>query len=330
MAIIGIPRALAYYAFFPFWKTFFEELGQNVVLSTPTTRSILDQGVKEAVNDACIPIKIYHGHVAQLAAQGVDYIFSPRLVSVRRFGDFGTETFCPKFLGLPDMIRTAFDELPPIIDTRIDIKKDNNALLDACLEVGDMLGAPRYISKKAFREASWIQRKYQELLLDGFFPQEAMQVLDGKKITPENNSSADLNIAVLGYPYAIYDPYVNVELIKKLHEQGVRIYTQDMLSDKVLDKQISNLPKSMFWYFSNRTMYGGLHYMEKGNVDGIIHVTAFACGPDSLVDRLLEIESHKHNMPYLSITVDEHTGEAGVRTRIEAFLDMLRFRRGKL
>lgn len=71
--------------------------------------------------------------------------------------------------------------------------------------------------------------------------------------------------------------------------------------------------------------------MTRPDVDGIIHVTAFACGPDSLVDRMVEIEARRRRkMPYLSIAVDEHTGEAGVRTRIEAFLDMLRYRRDKI
>ena len=103
-----------------------------------------------------------------------------------------------------------------------------------------------------------------------------------------------------------------------------------MLSDKMMNRQARNLPKSMFWYFSNRAVYGALHFMQQKNIDGIIHITAFACGPDSIVDRLLEIESRRHGqIPYLSIAVDEHTGDAGVRTRVEAFLDMLRFRRDK-
>jgi predicted nucleotide-binding protein (sugar kinase/HSP70/actin superfamily) len=64
-------------------------------------------------------------------------------------------------------------------------------------------------------------------------------------------------------------------------------------------------------------------------VDGIIHITAFACGPDSIVDKYLEIEAKKRKIPYMSVTIDEHTGEAGMRTRLEAFLDMLEYRRNK-
>jgi len=83
MAKIGIPRALVYFIYFPFWKVFFEELGHEVVESSPTTRAIMDKGVKDTVSDACIPIKIYHGHVEDLIDR-VDYVFVPRLISMRK------------------------------------------------------------------------------------------------------------------------------------------------------------------------------------------------------------------------------------------------------
>lgn len=329
MSKIGIPRTLAYFAYFPLWKTFFEELNHEIVLSPLTTRAIMDAGVKEAVNDACIPIKIYHGHVAYLADKA-DYIFCPRLVSVRKHGDFGTETFCPKFLGLPDMIRVAIDKLPEIIDVRVDLKKGKNELFNVFSEIGARVGNTQEESKKAFDRAIKVQKDYQNLLYQEILPPEAMDIVLNGKTKDCSEEEQDIKIAVVGYPYAIYDPYINAGLIKILQKENVRIYTQDMLSDRVMNRQSKTLPKSLFWYFSNRAVYGALHFMTRSDIDGIIHVTAFACGPDSLVDRLVEIEARRRTgIPYLSIAVDEHTGEAGVRTRIEAFLDMLRYRRDR-
>jgi len=346
---IGVPRTLAYFIYYPLWKTFLEELGQEVIVSPPTSREILDQGVKDAVNDACIPIKVYHGHAAWLRDK-VDYIFSPRLVSVRLFGDFGTETFCPKFLGLPDMVRLTVDKLPPLIDTRIGIKKDPREIFNIAAEMGGILGKTEADSNRACRKALAVHKKYQKLLAQQVLPPDAIAQLFPDE--PETNNKtrkgvvhrhqdaltaqqlADeepgLNIAVVGYPYAIYDDYINGGILGLLSKEKVQVYTQDMLSDKVLNRQARHLPKSTFWYFSNRAVYGGLHFMKQKRIDGIIHVTAFACGPDSVVDRLLEIEAHRHNSkPYLSITIDEHTGEAGIRTRVEAFIDMLNYRRNK-
>jgi predicted nucleotide-binding protein (sugar kinase/HSP70/actin superfamily) len=330
VAIIGIPSTLAYFNYYPFWKSFFEEIGNEVITSTPTTKAILDKGVKEAVNDACIPIKVYHGHVADLAKKA-DYIFCPRLVSVRKHGDFGTETFCPKFLGLPDMIRQALYDLPEILEPRIDLKKGKKELFNVFYELGLQLGAFPDSITKAFKKASKVYKKYQSLLYQEWIPSEAMDILfNGTQVSLLPEKKYDLKIAVVGYPYTLYDGYINAGLLKILEKENVKIYTQDMLSDKVMNKQAKTIPKSMFWYFSNRVVYGALHFMQCSDIDGIIHVTAFACGPDSMVDRLLEIETRRRTeLPYLSITIDEHTGEAGVRTRIEAFLDMIRYRRDK-
>lgn len=350
MSKIGIPRTLAYFIYYPLWKTFLEELGEEVIVSPPTSREILDQGVNDAVNDACIPIKVYHGHAAWLRDK-VDYIFSPRLVSVRLFGDFGTETFCPKFLGLPDMVRLTVDKLPPLIDTRVGIKKDPKEIFSIAADIGRVLGKTEAESKHACRKALEVHKKYQKLLTSRILPPDAIGQLFPDEPAPNNKTgkgsglrqkaaqavqhltdeTTSLNIAVVGYPYALYDDYINGGILGHLSKEKVRVFTQDMLSDKVLNRQAKHLPKSTFWYFSNRAVYGGLHFMKQKQIDGIIHITAFACGPDSIVDRLLEIEARRHNSkPYLSITIDEHTGEAGIRTRVEAFIDMLNYRRDKI
>ncbi|MDD2510586.1 MAG: acyl-CoA dehydratase activase-related protein [Syntrophomonas sp.] len=332
MSKIGIPRTLAYFIYFPLWKTFFEELGHEVVLSAATSKAILDRGVKEAVNDACIPIKLYHGHAAALAGKA-DYIFCPRLVSVRSHGDFGTETFCPKFLGLPDMLRLAMDDLPEIIDVRVDLKKGKDELWQVFLEIGSKLGNSGEEIKRAFTKAKKVQREYQRLLYQEKLPPEALELIEQKIPVPKKDKSGgsyDLQVAVVGYPYVLYDAYINAGLLAILEKEKVKVYTQDMISDREMNRQAKTLPKSMFWYFSNRAVYGALHFMQRPEIEGVIHLTAFACGPDSMVDRLLEIESRRRgNRPYLSIAVDEHTGEAGVRTRLEAFVDMLRYRRNR-
>jgi len=101
------------------WETFFHELGIEVVLSAPTTKVILNNGVKSCVDEACLPIKIFHGHVLDLKDR-VDYLFIPRLKSVAR-----NEYICPKFCGLPEMIKYSIKEnLPPIIDVEINLRKN--------------------------------------------------------------------------------------------------------------------------------------------------------------------------------------------------------------
>jgi predicted nucleotide-binding protein (sugar kinase/HSP70/actin superfamily) len=228
------------------------------------------------------------------------------------------------------MLRLSIKDLPEIIDVRIDLKKDKNELDNVCLEVGRGLGNKPTEIKKAQNKAAKIQKLYQKLLGQEMLPEDAMEMAIGSKKPKKSKTQPEITIAVVGYPYTIYDNYINVGLIKLLQKENVKIVTQDMLTNKIMNRQAKTLPKSMFWYFSNRALYGALHYIESQSIDGIIHVTAFACGPDAMVDRIIEIETHKRsNLPYLSLTIDEQTGEAGVRTRIEAFLDMLRYRRDK-
>jgi len=72
------------------------------------------------------------------------------------------------------------------------------------------------------------------------------------------------------------------------------------------------------------------HFFENSqDIDGILHVTAFGCGPDFMVDKLMEIEAKNKNsqVPFMSLSIDEHTGEAGIMTRIEAFCELVRRRK---
>ncbi|QSQ09329.1 hypothetical protein H0A61_01690 [Koleobacter methoxysyntrophicus] len=309
---IGIPRALSYYSYYPMWKTFFEHLGVEVVVSDPTTKKILDDGVTEAVTDACVPIKLFHGHVINLMER-VDYIFVPRIVSVDR-----EDTFCPKFLGLPDMVKYSIKGLPELITTRIDLKKGRLELIKVFYRVGSIFTKNIFKVYKAYTAALKSLKEYADGFLQGGIPP--------LNIRP-SHIKGDVCLAVLGYPYILYDSHLSLNLIKKLLSLGASVVTPEMLSPVEKAKQAVKLSKTLFWHYSNEVIRTAFHLFEKGGIDGIIHITAFGCGPDFMVDKLLELEAKDRNLPFLTITLDEHTGEEGLKTRLEAFVDMLRLRR---
>ncbi len=321
---IGIPRALAYYAYYPLWKTFFEELGMEVVTSRLTTKGILDCGIRETVTDACVPIKLFHGHVLDIKDR-VDYLFIPRLVSVNKEA---MVTFCPKFLGLPDMIKSSLSGLPPLIDVRVDLKQGKCALLRVCYQIGKQLDKAIWPILRAYRKALRIHRCYLDLLAGQKTPVEALALIDGEKPQPIDEAKTDLKFAILGFPYTVYDRFVNVDLVEKLRQLGVQVLTTEMIPPGDLLRQAAKLPKNLFWTFSNQVIRAALYYLDHTPVDGIIHITAFGCGPDAMADKIIELEAKQRGkVPFLSITIDEHTGEAGLLTRLEAFVDMLRLRR---
>jgi len=305
------------------WRVFFSELGCKVTTSPSTNKKILDEGVKDTVTDACVPIKLFHGHAAALKGK-VDYLFVPRMVNVDSEKHI---TFCPKFLGLPDMIKASIPNLPQIISPKLDRKSCRYYIFRACSEIGNQLGRPKRLVLKAYHKAKSVQKEFENLMVrQKITPVEGIAYLfDGKQNI--QRAEADLNIAVLGYPYQIYDPYVSCNLMSWLEKHGVRVWTMEMVHYPKLKEYAVRLKKRLFWHFSNKVVWATYYYLEQPQIDGIIHVTAFGCGPDAMVDKLVELECKNKDMPFLSLMIDEQTGEGGVATRLEAFTDMLRLRR---
>ena len=322
---IGIPRTLTYYAYKPLWETFFQDLGCEIVVSDKTTKSILDKGVEFAVNDACIPIKLFHGHVYNIGNR-TDFLFVPRLLNLTREKSV---TYCPKFLGLTDMVRASMPDLPPILDFRIDLREKWKARQREYERLGCLLGMPSGRIGHAFRSAKRALFSYRKRLSDEKNPEKAVAALREQTDIPKL-SPRPITLAVLGYPYLLYDDFVYAGLMTKLYKMGIRILTPEMVPERQLLRKAKKLPKDLFWTFSNQVVRSAIYYIDDSSVDGIIHVTAFGCGPDSIVGKLIELEAKQSGMPYVLISLDEHTGEAGVLTRLEAFVDMLRYRRGEL
>lgn len=327
MNSVGIPRSLSYYTFFPLWKTFLEELTLEVIISAKTNKKLLDLGVKETVNDACIPIKVFHGHVMDLKDK-VDYLFIPRMVSAD-----GIATFCPKFLGLPEMVRLSRDDLPPIIGTNYEAKPFSRRAFPFFYAIGKQFGKSFFQTFKAFKKALQVQQNFYNCLAQGFSPVEALEHFNQHgnfNLNPQANDF-DLKIAVLGYPYTVSDPYISGNILKNLEKLKVKTYLADSVALDDLQKMSKFLSQNFFWHFSNRVAWSGFHYMKNQIVDGLIHLTAFGCGPDAMLNRVLEYETkHYQQTPFISITIDEHSGEAGILTRLEAYTDMLRYRQKSL
>jgi predicted nucleotide-binding protein (sugar kinase/HSP70/actin superfamily) len=320
---IGIPRALFYYYYFPLWRSFLEALDTKVVISPETNKAILNQGTKSAVDEACLPVKVFYGHVMALREQ-VDYLFVPRMVSVEK-----KAFICPKVMGLPDMIRANIKDLPPLIDVTVDLSHNQGRLLEAANQVGRLLRqSPRKI-KRAWKDSCNYYKKYLELLRAGFLPSEVLASPETPlpPLAAATKGQHDFTILLLGHSYDIYDNFISMNLISKLRRLGARVLTADLLAPEIIEKEVVQLPKRLFWTLGRRIIGTALYFLKRPELSGIIHMASFGCGPDSLVGDLVERYCHRQGKtPFLYLTVDEHTGEAGLQTRVEAFLDMLAWR----
>jgi predicted nucleotide-binding protein (sugar kinase/HSP70/actin superfamily) len=321
MAIkIGIPRGLWFYDYYPLWKTFYEHLGAQVILSEPTNKEILDQGVKNTVDEACLPVKIFNGHVIDLKDK-VDYVFVPKMMSV-----YEKEYICPKFCGLSEMVSHSVRGLPPLIDVEINFNKSRKNLTDTIYKFGSYVTKNKAKIEIAYDMALKVYKNYKDTIKKGNLP------IDGKFVKAKAETSdikTEKTVAVVGHPYNVYDSYSSMNLLNKLKKNGVHIVVPGMIGFEHINRYAATLDKKMFWSFGRKLLGTSMYLAEARNIDGIIYVSSFGCGIDSIIQDLFERKSSKKGrIPFLLLTIDEHTGEAGINTRIEAFLDMIEWRKG--
>jgi len=329
---VGIPRALAYYDYYSLWEVFFSSLGIKPVISPPTNQAILNEGVRRAVDGTCLPVKIFYGHVQWLIEAGVDHLFLPRIVSVAP-----REYICPKFMGLPDMMTAVFRAGPRAWCPTIDLNRSVEYVYGQIEELGRTLGYSSRDTHLALQEGLKAQSQTESYLQAGYWPTQDPQCPWEQPIKRDVDaqpgyepfSFPDLCIGLLGHSYLIYDEFANMQIVARLRAMGAEIRTVDMLSQARLEARAEQWPKRMFWTSGRRILGAASEYMEVP-VAGIVYITAFGCGTDSLTAELVERTIRRQSkIPQLILNLDEHTGEAGVVTRLEAFVDMLRWRQSR-
>lgn len=322
MIKVGIPRALLYYQYYPMWKTFFERLGAEVVVSPSTNKAILNSGVTRAVADTCLPVKLFLGHVVSLIDK-CDYIFAPAVINL------GRKTYnCSKIIGLPNMTRALIPECPMVLAPEVDLGKWRYHLYHNIYGLGRRFTANPFKVQKAVEEAWEINLAYRSKMSDeGITCPEAINRMCQTNHQLDSNCypSPMLTIAVIGHPYVLYDDYLNHRMISWLQSMGVKILVPEMVAEEELDAAAIRLVGATHWSFETDIIGAGEYYLE-AKVDGIINLSVFGCGPDSMMVSFVKHRAKELETPFLHLSLDEHASAGGVLTRLEAFLDMIKRR----
>lgn len=300
MITVGLPKGLFYYQHHVLWESFFRNIGCNVVVSENTNKEILNCGIKHCSSETCLPVKVFHGHVYSLKDK-VDYVFIPRYTSVDK-----NEYTCPKFCGLPDMTLLNLKNEVKILEFKLHIDKSPKQTYKSLKEIAKILNIKYSYVVDAFRNA-----------LNTFIESQ-------EEVLKVNQIKSKLSVSVLGHPYMIYDNYLSMKLIKKLVDKNISVYTPLNLKHEIKRQHAYPFQGKVFWEVGFDNIGSAFTFAEDKNVNGIIYLTPFACGLDSIIIEFIErrLKSH-YKVPFLKLTIDEHTGEAGFDTRIEAFLDMM-------
>ena len=310
---IGIPRALmVFYQQFPFWKTFFEQLGFTVVISKESDKSLVTRSIETITAETCLPVELMHGHVIDLIEKGVDYIFLPFIVNAKFRG--WEKTFncnCPWVQTYPFMVRAALkgkiDESKLLIPT-LHFRFFERALVK---EMTAYFTQKFGIRKKDIREAIYYADNVQTIF-------ERRLVEYGKDVLKDIPKNCR-PVVLLGRPYNSADSHLNLGLIEKLIAQNVMPIPIDMLDLSSYNIFVNY--RNMYWPNGQKIIAAAQHVAK---TDGLyaVYLSNFRCGPDSFIWHYVTEELK--GKPFLHLEVDEHSADAGMVTRIEAFLDSLR------
>ena len=226
MTKVGIPQALLYYQYYPMWRTFFEQMGVEVVVSEPTTKTVIAAGAARVVAETCLPVKVYCGHVISLTDK-CDFMFVPSIRSLER-----KVYNCSNFLGLPDVVKAVVPECPPILDPDIDLNQGKRGLYAAIYSLARPFTWNPFRVKEA-AEAAWQDHlDYQSFMRrEALMPPEAMAKIMGIPLPIGADGGRNvasfpkptMTIALIGHPYILYDDYVTHKIIEKLKSFGTRV-----------------------------------------------------------------------------------------------------------
>ena len=318
--IIGFPRGMSYYEHYPFWYGFFNSLGIKVVLSDKTTKQTVSKGAALVVTETCLPIKIFVGHVVELLEAGVNRIFVPSIQSI------APKIYnCSKIRGLPDLIRNVIKQDFELIEPTIDKSQKNQGFYQFLKESVECCGITDFDTIRNASKEGWkLYNNFQTMMRNGIEYKTALKnALKGKIVLDSDDTDYPISIALVAHGYDVLDDQASMKIFDKLKKMGVKVYSSLQLTDEQKIEGLNALDQKMYW--ANELDMTGTagHYLKVNKIDGLITVNSFGCGPDSLMIEKIVRKAKEYGKPMLSLTIDEHTGEAGFITRLEAFVDML-------
>ena len=307
--IVGIPKAFSVYSLNPLYRWFFHELGIETLLS----EDVSAEGSARVESAYCFPAEIAHGAVQDMLNKGADYIFLPHFRDLESQEEDMPGNFCPITQALPYYIQKAFPEisedriLRPVVSLMYGLKKAADFFVQLAVD----LGFTPAEGQAAFDTALEHQNEY-------FARTETL----GAEALEWARSRKEPVIAILGRPYNAFTQDANMGIPRKFTSRGYTVIPFDILAAK--DREIF---PNMYWYYGQLDMKAAELLKDEPNIY-VTWITNFSCAPDSFMLHYLKwIMGIK---PFLILELDSHSADAGVDTRVEAFLDIIEGYRSKI
>jgi predicted CoA-substrate-specific enzyme activase len=305
---VGIPLTMFAWDQLPFWRTMLAHAGFKTVLSDQTNKKIIQSGLDSVVAEPCFPIIVAHGHIAQLHETGVDRILAPNIVSVETPQNDNNAFLCPWHQTLPFVCRRA-----PAL------REAGKSFISPTVRFQEGQRAVAGQLRECFKEFGIGSRGLSDAVAAGYRAQQSFgQRLHeaGRQAMAKLDESDEVGIVLIGRPYNIHDPGVNLSVPRKLRDYyGVNCLPIDALD--IAGADVRDVNPNMYWELGRRIIAVAKLVGENPNLH-IIYITNFKCGPDSFIKHFVGAASGK---PFLTLQFDGHSNDAGVVTRCEAYLD---------
>jgi predicted nucleotide-binding protein (sugar kinase/HSP70/actin superfamily) len=287
---------------YPLYSWFFHELGIKTFLSTEVTY----EGVARVEAQYCFPAEIAHGAVQDCLDKNADFVLLPHFRDMPSYESDVHANFCPITQALPYYIEKAFPDVDkkrwlPLV---VSFKFGENKALELFCEMTKILGINETLTKAAF-DVAWAK---QMAYFDAVEKMGIQALEDARK---ENRPV----IAVLGRPYNAFTPEANMGIPRKFTSRGYSIVPYDILPFR--DETIFD---NMYWYYGQQDLKAAKLLKNEDNIY-LTFISNFSCAPDSFI--LHYIKWMMGQKPFLVLELDSHSADAGIDTRVEAFLDII-------
>ena len=299
--IIGIPRALLYYLYKDLWLNFFRNLNIETIVSPETNKKIVKKGVSNSIDEACFSSQVFIGHVEYLLDK-CDMIFVPRIenTAIR-------EEYCTRIFGLYDLVKNTFPDAKVLnADVNYLYRKRESA---AFIEIGAALGKSKEESQEAYKSAVLTAGKIKD---EKISEQEKLLKSDGPKVL------------IFSHAYNSFDACIGKEVSDFFVKSNIKVAYADLINEKEAKENTRKAYGNRIYWKVSTDLLGGVE-KYKSLVDGIVLISTFPCGPDSLFNELM-IRVIK-DKPILSLIFDEQDAGAGIITRLESFTDIIMAKR---
>lgn len=323
---IGIPMALVFWQLLPLFTRFFRALGFEVVLSGKTDKKIIHMGVEAVTAQPCFPVKVAYGHIADLIEKKADYIFIPSIVSMTSlYSKNNHNKLCPYVQSLGYQAKSAFGNKlgeTKILTPSLHLGEGQKLLRKTFSAFGKELGVSAGAVGRALKEGFSAQAGFEQSLKE-----------KGREILSRLGPDERLFVLV-SRPYNGCDEGVNLQLSKKLTSLGAEVIPLDMLE---LDEAVPSdqwLHSQLYWMYGQKILRAA-EIIKRDRRLFAIYLSNFSCGPDSFLLTFFKdimvggtrdgkkcFEASQK--PSLQLELDEHSADAGVITRLEAFLESLK------